>query len=338
MDEYRYYGSSLAASQILAGKYRLPLVKGKTPILLTSISPQVAWYSAFEKVICLDATAFLTESLYSDFHIDERPFNFNNINDVIWVLTSHRSTRTSLAKYRESFFKYEVPYIRDDILPILGNNPYTISFNDFQSDLKVTMNTEVNHYGANTGSNKFMTCDSFMAIGSYRMNLDYIKLAKQVYPTFNHIDYSVADLLQEISRTRFRSDQPINIGLVGDNEVTLRLLEVIDKLPTCTTATQANEKFIGIVDDLLNKKKRKLQATLIGLITNCEGRELDLREIATKYCGRHIDKVYRAINAIKETNQALGSQLVIDTKQETLKLVTLTGPVKHKPYNTNLYK
>jgi hypothetical protein len=214
--------------QILAGTY-MPGEQEDIRVLVT-MTPHITWTNAMDHVLVLDATAPITDYLYKDYAIVQPgTWNYHDITLAYKVLSGLGDlTKTTMKKYKESFLeevRTAIPQVREFSQ---FHDPYVVTFQSFEDDLRTILDTEVHHYGATRGSNAFLNNDAAILLGSYRPPVVFDKLAHRMFgATYSPYKFAVAHWIQELYRTRIRQGAPIHLTVMGEQQALDLLTETL---------------------------------------------------------------------------------------------------------------
>src|SRR5262249_31155861 len=130
--------------QILSGAYTF----GETDIrVLVPMAPHLNWIRALDHILVLDATAPITDYLYTDYTmVQPGAWNYRDITLAHKVLSGLGDlTKTTMKKYKESFLD-EVRTALPQMLEIgQCHDPYVVTFQSFEEDIRTLLGTEVHH-------------------------------------------------------------------------------------------------------------------------------------------------------------------------------------------------
>ena len=286
----KQYIFELAFFQIFIGNYSSG-DKGFLDILVP-LAPHQAWGHLFENIIVLDATAKFTPFLYDGFQIAGRDFDFSLIEKTSKYILDYNFSKTNLRKNQNTFLDNDLNMLKQ-VMGDFGENPYIVSFKEFEEDIKDRLGRNVVHYGMTRGSNDYRDCDSVIMIGSYRLPPKYLELAHFLYPNLDPLSIPVAHWLQEIYRSRIRDEKPINLIYLGDQQSTRRFKSVLGRpsLPFITVMSPRDT-----FEEILRKELTEARRGIVNSLK--ESGSCNLREIARKHTKRDINKAKKAYRGL----------------------------------------
>jgi hypothetical protein len=286
----KQYIYELAFFQIFVGNYSSG-DKGFLDILVP-LAPHQAWGHLFKNVLVLDATAKYTPFLYDGFQIVGRDFDFSLIEKTSKYILDYNFSKTNLRKNQNTFLDNDLNMLKQ-VIGDFGENPYIVSFKEFEEDIEDRLGKTVVHYGMTRGSNDYRDCDSVIMIGSYRLPPKYLELAHFLYPNLDPLSIPVAHWLQEIYRSRIRDEKPINLIYLGDQQSTKRFKSVLGRpaLPFVTVMSPRDT-----FEEILRKELTEARRGIINGLK--ESGKCNLREIARKFTHRDINNARKAYRGL----------------------------------------
>jgi hypothetical protein len=292
--------------QILAGRY---LLRDEDVDVLVPMTPHLTWYQCFDQILVLDATATLTDFLYPDYAIlAPGTWNYPQITAAYKVYSSLGDlTKTTIVTHRELFLHE----LTTNIVPILEefDDPYVVTYKQLEADVTSVLHCPVQHYGATRGSNRYRTTASAVLLGAYRPPVVFDQLAQLLFGTrYSPLNMAVAHWIQEIYRTRIRSDEPIKLLAMGEQQA-VRLLEETMQIPfsTCAIGGADDPDRIEKIAGWLQSKVQK--AILTQLL---QYRVVDIAAFAREHTNYDTSKVHRAVRGIKQRYPRFEEHLVIE--------------------------
>jgi hypothetical protein len=316
--EVRRYVYYQMLYQLLAGQY-LPRAEAVT--VLVPMVPHLTWYRLFAQILVLDATASLTDFLYPDYQIlTPRPWNYGQITEAYKVSSSLGNlTKTTLLTHQETYLQER----QDHVVPLLAEflDPYIVTYKTMVTDVHTALHRPVQHYGATRGSNPYRTRASAVLLGAYRPPVAFDQLARLYFDErYSPYKIAVAHWIQECYRTRIRSDAPIKLLVMGEQQA-LRLFQATLQVPFCSSA-------IGGADDpdlgeaILRRMKSEVQKALWTQLR--QAREVDIKTFAAAHTNYDGSKVHRAVRGILQRHPRLEGHIVDDAT--TIRLIDKPAP------------
>jgi hypothetical protein len=280
------------------------------------------WIRALDHILVLDATAPITDYLYTDYTmVQPGAWNYHDITLAHKVLSGLGDlTKTTMKKYKESFLEEVRTALPQMLESGPCHDPYVVTFQSFEEDLRTILGTEVHHYGATRGSNAFINNDAAILLGSYRPPVVFDKLAHRMFgATYSPYKFAVAHWIQELYRTRIRQGAPIHLTVMGEQQALDLLTETlgITFWPSVISADdpQMREQ---ILQQLKYKGERALYAQLL------RDRHIDIKSFAQQHTNYDVSKVQKALRGLCQRYPALVDHVVTD--ETTIRLIDKPAP------------
>jgi hypothetical protein len=301
-EHIRRHAYELLIHQLLCGKF---CTQQDAVDVLIPLAPHLSWFAMVPHILVLDATAHITDYLYTDYTI-LRPgrWNYQDITSA-WHLRMGigNHSRTAISKYQETFLEHVerwLPYLLQE--PGFGN-PHVVTYKHLSNDQELLpdviadkLKIPVRHYGSTRGSNAFLDTDSAILLGGFRTPGEFDTLASQLYENYSPYKYALAHWIQELYRTRIRqrNGEQIHLAVLGEeNIVDLLEEEIHTLLPSWRTSGPLNLE--GYERFLQGQKKQTRLNLLKELKTN---KQVHVQTFAKHHTSRSVDKVWRALNTL----------------------------------------
>jgi hypothetical protein len=292
--------------------------------VLVPMTPHLSWLRAMDQILVLDATAPLTDYLYQDYTmVQPGAWNYHEITLAYKVLSGLGDlTKTTMKKYKESFFeevRTSIPHVMD-----IGqfHDPYVVTFQSFEEDLRTILGTEVHHYGSTRGSNAFMKKDAAILLGAYRPPVTFDKLAYRMFgATYSPYKFAVAHWIQELYRTRIRQGASIHLTVMGERHALDLLRETlgITLWPSVIGADSPKDR-----ERVLRQLKSAVERTLYEHLLR--DRQIEIKTFAKQYTNYNASKVHRAVRGLCQRLPALAEHIVTD--EHAIRLVDTPAPTR----------
>ena len=287
--------------QILAGR----CLRRETDVtVLIPMCPHKTWFTLFDHILVLDATAHLTDYLYQDYTIlTPGTWNFVDIVEGYKFYSSIGNlSKTKTAEHREIFLGELYHHVAPSLEAQGFTDPYVVTYktlngDSFVEDVQSALGVHVENYGGTRGSNRFRTKDSAVLLGAYRPPLNFEKLAYKLFgASFSACKYAVAHWIQELYRTRIRHHhgEPIKIFVTGEKNMIQSLETVIGR--TLLPCVVGGRDDIAQWETTLQKFKYKVQKELYTALV--QSRTVHKKSFADAHTGRDVSKVERALRGL----------------------------------------
>jgi hypothetical protein len=301
-ERIRRHAYYLLIHQLLRGKF---CTQHDQVDVLIPMAPHLSWFAMVPHILVLDATAHITDYLYTEYTI-LRPgrWNYQNI-ELAWRLQMGigNQSRTAIRKYQETFLNHLDRMIPDLLQDAGFGNPHVVTYKHLSNDqeslpevISGKFHIPVHNYGATRGSNEFLDTDSAILLGGFRTPVEFDTLACQLYENYSPYKYALAHWIQELSRTRIRqrNGEQIHLAVLGEeNIVDLLEEEIHTLLPSWRTSGPLNLE--GYERFLQGQKKQTRLNLLKELKTN---KQVHVQTFAKHHTSRSVDKVWRALNTL----------------------------------------
>src|SRR6266446_4200392 len=280
---FAYY---LMLFHVLQGHY----VEDKDGVhTLIPMTPHISWYTLFDQILILDATASVCDYLYQEYPLlQPGRWNYHDIELGLKYFSSVGNlSKTKAAHHRETL----VQELADLILPSLEDqgfhDPYVVTYKtldgtSFTQDISAILGKRpVQNYGGTRGSNAFRQCDSVLLVGAYRPPVHFDTLAYQLFGAqYSPYKYAVAHWIQEIYRTRIRQHRsdPIQVLAMGQREVIEYFEEVIGRfLHPISVGQHDNPAYI---EKILRDEQYTVRKSLLEELT--QKRRVNMKDFADR--------------------------------------------------------
>ena len=314
--------------QILAGQY---LRREAAVEVLIPMAPHMTWFPLFAHILTLDATAHITDYLYTDYAIlTPGTWNYQDIVEGYTVYSSIGNlTKTNTAKHRETF----LAELHDHVAPLLTDrgfdDPYIVTYKtlngtSFVEDVKTVLVVSQVQNSAVPGARMLTGRDHPVLLGSYRPPIAFDQLASLLFGRqYSPYKYAVAHWVQELSnRVRNRTGETVKL-LVAGEEAVVKTLQASTQLPLFPMVTSRHAHPDWVEQTLKRITSQAQHALYRELITT---RTVSVRSFADRHTNRSTHKVWRALRGLLQTAPEL--QVHITTDQDTISLVDKPAPTR----------
>ena len=325
---HAYY---LMLYQILSGTY---LRRDDAIDVLIPMAPHMTWQKLFDQILTLDATAHITDYLYSDYTIlTPGTWNYQDIVEGYTVRSSLGNlTKTNAGKHRETL----LTELHDHLAPLLADqafdDPYVVTYktlngDSFVKDVQTVLGvSQVQNYGGTRGSNTFRTKSSAVLLGAYRPPVEFDRLAYLLFgrPSYSPQKYAVAHWVQEMYRTRIRNQKGESIKLlVAGEEDIVKMLKAYTGLRLSSMSIGQHDH-LDWVERVQKQIKTRTQDALFRQLTST--RQVEKKAFANEHTDRSVAKVERALSGLLKTEPSLQDH--IRTDETHIYLVDKPAPTR----------